>query len=310
MTSASTTTWRALAAAALLTLGAAGCFNPSIKEGGFACSKEFVHDCPDGFRCVNGLCWKGTPVDAPVDLAMEAKPDGMSSDKPEGGPIDKQPDVACLKPVSGCTPQAGMCDPLCQTGCGCQEKCSVNTAGALTCNQISGSLIRTEGQSCDQVSLGTTSQTDDCAPGLVCLDRGCNPQCSKLCRVDADCPGSTCSRDYATGWKVCDVQASECNPVTALGPPNCGLATAVACYLSATITDRVVCDCPFKDVGEGQPCTLSRDCLRGMACVDTTGTANFRCQRVCSLTGAMSGCRGEETCRPVNGSKKYGFCRI
>ena len=48
----------------------------------------------------------------------------------------------------------GMCDPYCQTGCGCQEKCSVNTAGALTCNPPAAGQQRTLMQPCQIQSAG------------------------------------------------------------------------------------------------------------------------------------------------------------
>jgi hypothetical protein len=37
-------------------LVAAGCFNPSVKNGGFLCSGPEDGQCPTGFFCVNGVC--------------------------------------------------------------------------------------------------------------------------------------------------------------------------------------------------------------------------------------------------------------
>jgi hypothetical protein len=326
MTSTSATRWqfsssslgrRALAACALaaLVLSAAGCFNPSFTNGGFKCSTIYEKECPSGFKCVNGLCWKGgiALTDA-GSMMSEVKPEApvdMASDKGDTGvsPPDKV-EMCTIKPVSGCTSGPGKCDPLCQTGCdNCHQKCSVNTNGALTCNVPSGTGKAAEGAGCEQVSVGTEQQTDDCAPGLVCVDRACKTECAKLCKVDADCPGSMCSRDYATGFKVCDVKNVDCNPVKAVpGGTKCpGLAQG--CYLSTTVTDRTVCDCPFNAKGEGQICQFSRDCLPGMACVDATGTTDFRCYIACSLVGSTSGCMGTQTCHPLLGSTKYGYCR-
>ena len=49
--------WTFFAACLLgLALGAAGCFNPDVKNGGFACSTTDNPPCPKGFFCVNGLC--------------------------------------------------------------------------------------------------------------------------------------------------------------------------------------------------------------------------------------------------------------
>jgi len=230
-------------------------------------------------------------------------------DKVPEAATEKPPPPCTIKPVSGCTPAAGKCDPLCQSGCdGCHQKCSVNTKGALTCNEPVGTGSSQEGDSCDPVSVDSDQQTDACAPGLVCVDRSCKNECAKLCRVDADCPGSTCSRDYAPGFKVCDVKAADCNPVKALGPTKCP-GTAQGCYLSPNVMDRTVCDCPFNAVGEGKTCKFSRDCLPGLACVDATGTTDLRCYIVCSLVGSTSGCPGAQTCHTFNGNAKYGYCR-
>ena len=303
----------ALVAFALLAgvLAIASCFNPSINTGGFKCSSIYEKDCPDGFQCVSGRCWKGgiVPADAGLpDVKMDAPLDVQVEKTMEAG-VDHVEAACTIKPVSGCTPMAGKCDPLCQTGCdGCHQKCSVNTTGALTCNEPVAPAALQEGDSCDQISMGSDQQTDACAPGLVCVDRSCKYECAKLCRTDNDCPGSTCSRDYAPGFKVCDVKNVDCNPVKALGATKCP-GTAQGCYLSSTVTDRTVCDCPFNAVGEGKSCKLSRDCLPGLACVDATGTTDFRCYIVCSLTGAVSGCTGVQTCHPLNNSTKYGYCR-
>lgn len=299
-------------------LAGSSCFNPSITTGGFKCSSVWKKDCPDGYSCVNERCWKGGVVTGAGDGGVDIKPDvppdlptETPSDKPDGtSPTDKV-EVACtIKPVSGCTPmQPGKCDPLCQTGCdGCHQKCSVNTAGTFTCNDPASGLVGMEGDTCEIVSSGSELQTDQCAPGLVCVDLACKSQCAKLCRVDGDCPGSTCTRNYVTGFKICDVKAVDCNPVRALGATKCP-GTAQGCYLSATITDRTVCDCPGASQAEGKTCMLSRDCLPGLACVDATGTTDFRCYIVCSLQGATSGCTGAQTCHALNGSTKYGYCR-
>jgi hypothetical protein len=41
----------------------AGCFNPTIENGGFACDPTQVPACPDNYFCVDGLCRTSkTPV--------------------------------------------------------------------------------------------------------------------------------------------------------------------------------------------------------------------------------------------------------
>jgi hypothetical protein len=54
-------------------VGAGGCFNPNIRNGGFACNGTQDGQCPTGFTCVNGLCTNnpGAVVNNPPrDLAM------------------------------------------------------------------------------------------------------------------------------------------------------------------------------------------------------------------------------------------------
>lgn len=61
-------------------LGLAGCFNPTVKDGGFACSSTDTPPCPSGFFCVSGYCVKnpGQTV-APADLAMASAPGDLAS---------------------------------------------------------------------------------------------------------------------------------------------------------------------------------------------------------------------------------------
>jgi hypothetical protein len=42
--------------ACLLTLALAGCYNPKVMSGGFACSSSDDPPCPAGYYCVDGLC--------------------------------------------------------------------------------------------------------------------------------------------------------------------------------------------------------------------------------------------------------------
>jgi hypothetical protein len=242
---------------------------------------------------------------APDLSAREVALDGHDDAPADAGGAD----AACRMQVPGCAPGAGTCDPVCQTGCKCGEKCSVSSAGALTCNAPAGSTRLREGESCDLVSGGTSLQTDACAPGLVCAQGACRNRCARHCRTDADCPASTCSVQLAPGFKVCDVPAADCNPLRSLGPTGCA-AAAEGCYLALTVKDGRFCDCPTSALPEGGPCRASRECLPGLACVDALGTTDFRCRVVCDLAGAVSGCTAGASCRPLNGSTQYGYCRI
>jgi hypothetical protein len=311
----------ALAAGAVLLVGlfVGGCYNPTIK-GTFKCNPEYKAgqgDCPEGYHCSAGLCVKG---DAGIDLVPETKPEAHPETSPlevapEVPPVDTMPDTgACYSPVAGCTGDSGKkCDPVCQTGCGCHEKCSANGMGTLTCNMPLASRPRALGESCDISSLNAAAQTDNCAPGLVCLNDACGTRCYHFCKTDADCPMSSCTRDTGTvpeppgpptGIKVCDVQLTTCNPINNGQPSGCG-ADVQGCYLLTTGTDRTVCDCPFQAGGTNSSCSISRDCFPGLVCVDVNGTGNALCRPVCGV--GANNCMGG-MCTPLKGSTKFGYC--
>lgn len=305
-----------LAAALVASLAAVGCYNPTISEK-FKCNTMYTPgfgDCPQGFHCSDGLCLKGpAPRDGGVDGSTgkpDAQPDVMMS--VSDAAADAGPDVpaVCNMPVPGCAADAGAgkCDPVCQSGCaGCTEKCSATALGALTCNVPLPTRPKNLGEACNIASLNLDAQTDDCAPGLVCLNDSCGARCYKFCKADGDCPMSTCSRDAGGGVEVCDVQAVTCNPIINNNMPSGCPGTTQGCYLSPTVTDRTVCDCPFKAGGTNSSCSISRDCFPGLACVDVGGTGSSICRPVCSLAAGGTDCVGT-TCTALNGSTKFGFC--
>lgn len=294
----------------------AGCYNPKIRSGSLKCNMDFSADyeCPEGHRCVNGYCYKnGTDAgasDVPVD---KTQPTDVPVDKHEAG-SETGPDLGmCVTSVAGCTPDtAGKCDPVCQTGCGCKEKCSVvtsgPTSGSLTCVVPGGTVRAKEGRACDFYFDGTPNQSDNCDPGLICLHDACGDVCARFCKTNADCPNSLCNRALPGGAKVCDVSTVECNPVkTPNWMTGCPGATQ-NCYLSASVMDRTVCDCSNGSQGLLGSCSTSRDCFGGLVCADPSGAGlDLRCRQVCNL-GATNGCSPGFTCKAHLDSKKYGYC--
>ncbi len=308
-----------IVATAIAAAGLGSCYKPSITNGGVACNTEYdeQYQCPSGYSCHAGRCWQNGTYDAGAsDVPIESKPDAPI-DAPADGPVDKmdaptEAPLVCITPPSSCTATApaGMCDLFCQTGCPrCDEKCSVDTKGDRTCNAMTtGALVRQIGDSCTPVSQGTTDQTDNCAPGLVCLSGTCGSNCYKFCRENTDCPSSECSRTLTgTTIKYCDVPAVTCNPVSALGATGCP-AAGLGCYLSATVADETRCDCSFNSLHEGDDCSVSRDCLPGLMCADISGTNHPVCTRACKLGVTPNGCANSGNCNPIAGSKTFGFC--
>jgi hypothetical protein len=315
-----------LGASALLVCG---CFNPHIKPGAFQCSKE-GNLCPAPLFCDRslGLCVDRIH-DAGSAIDSGQRADGGVGDAAADGPVDASPEVSCLPPVVTCTPSpagTGLCDPVCNTGCACNEKCSVNSAGALTCNPPAPKPPNESPETCSvTLPAGDVShQTDDCPAGTICTNlTTCGWICRQFCRSNSDCASQNCGRDVGGGLKVCDVPILDCDPVP--GATSCGSAANRACYLSSA-TLKTVCDCPnTTGVGNG-PCTDSRDCYPGQVCYNPSGMAGqSRCLRVCRLpavdgsdttrvdAGESSCNGGPGACRPIGtptivASTPFGYC--
>lgn len=137
-----------------LFLVAGGCYNPSVKNGGFACSGPEDGQCPSGFFCVNGLCQDlpsgvgnggnnqngpdlsrsiddmatGENADlshlhASIDMANGAKPD-----------LSLPPDMTTLNSCAHnyCTPGSALdanCDPCVKTICAKYANCCTASKG-------------------------------------------------------------------------------------------------------------------------------------------------------------------------------------
>jgi hypothetical protein len=306
---------RAWTAALLLAgVAAAGCFKPNIKDGGFRCNKDAGpgKDCPEGFRCnADQFCVKN-PGDGGVD-----KVDGPVD--ADGGGDAGPPPPPCYDARPNCTPGPGMCDPFCQTGCGCREKCSINTMENLTCEPVGPGPTPPVYGNCVFQSAGSPNQTDNCVPGQVCVEDNCAKHCYQFCRSDNDCTNAACDREVVDGGqKVCDVPyVDNCVPLP-IGNTGCTGGNTISCYLSSTHPDRTLCDCPAGAGGSDDPCKHSRDCVRGLACVDRPDGNPPRCLQVCdrtATTGSAACNSNPNACHPYYGNPmgtvahpRYGYC--
>jgi hypothetical protein len=100
-------------------VGAAGCFSPDIKSGGFTCVATDDPPCPSGFFCVNGLCVDTPGADsgdmASPDLAQTTY-DLASTDLASGtGDMAKLPGdmTMCGAPGGICTKATDCCSGAC-----------------------------------------------------------------------------------------------------------------------------------------------------------------------------------------------------
>lgn len=334
---------RAAAVSAVLAtmLAGAACYKPNIKSGGLACGPG--NACPDGLLCdvtrSPAVCVSGGLGGASGTGAGGKGGVGGKGGSGTGGQIATGGQsgaggggtggAACLPDVSGCTStyvDGGACDPVCNVGCSsCDEKCSVNGSGNMTCNPPSGTGAGFM-QPC-QISQRTAdvqTQTDNCAPGQVCLQQTtCGVLCYQFCRTNADCASQNCGRDLGNGLKVCDVATTPCDP-TLMASPCSASSIQTRCYISGQ-TGLTLCDCPnYKQLGTiGNSCTHSRDCFAGLVCYNKTGTVGgSQCFRACRLptdggapdAGASTCAGGAANCKPMllpsNGtfSAVWGYC--
>lgn len=286
----------------------AACYNPQIDDGTLKCSA--TSECPSGFRCNpnDGRCYKnGGGPSGPADSGAGGSGGVCAVGQGNYGPF------------AGCSPQIQQtCDPVCQAGCACDERC-MNDKGVLTCKQQNPPFkLLTE--ECD-------SKDDTCRPGLICLVEdaedprraACNAHCYRHCRNDSDCQSlstfSKCSIEVAFSGttltaKTCTQAPENCNP---WGMARCKAvdrpAGTFACYVLSTAPDQTICECAGL-LTDGQTCMYEHDCVAGFECVAVSGKRT--CRKVCSRDAAPplgAGCPLlTPTCTAFNGSTKYGYC--
>ena len=256
-----------------------GCFDPKIVSGNLHCAPQ-SNACPGGFVCSGGVCV--TRGDAAADGVTDGKPaDGTVADMLPTDAVSTDA-VVCPNPVVPlCTPAAGvtgLCDPVCQTGCPCGQRCGVSTNGSFCLAQAG---VKTVGQVC-------SPSTDDCAPGYACLREACGSnlgRCYRFCRDASMCgAGVACSTqvnsssDVSLGRLACDLAEQTCDPIAGTGCPD----PALSCFVTAV--GHTICDCPGRNRREGDSCRGYDDCAQGLACLDST------CVRLCRSTNDCLDC--------------------
>jgi hypothetical protein len=265
------------ALAFLIALAGAGCYKPSIQDGGLRCADGGV--CPEGFHCAaDGTCKKGLPTTC-------------------------QPTSPHIAPI--CSPDLGTdCDPICQSRCDCGRCTLVGTTP--TCvppgNKKTGEFCNVD--------------ADDCEPGDVCLKEcdGTFGRCYRFCgkgsvKHDDLCNGQTCSvavSDFASGaatdYVVCSLPDKTCNPIGDNG--DCG-NPGLGCYLNAAGV-APLCDCRGKNQPAGD-CTFLNSCVPGYRCIGFN-PAPATCLKTCVVAGPDGGTEcASGSCTQLGGGG-FGYC--
>jgi hypothetical protein len=298
-----------LAALAVTTLGLA-CYNPKVGEGDFLCGSQGA--CPSGWKCgPDSRCYRSvTTFDAnPPDTV---RPD-LGSDLPTAPP-DAQ---ICMRGLtcSAGAPAGRTCDLVCQTGCGCADRCTVAGSEVL-CRPITAQPTPLSG-SC-------SPDNDTCGPGAICAPEAnfeiCGAHCARACRVDADCGRTArCTEGLVDPkdnllTRFCGPPIEGCNPVGSGGnPPPCldqqsRPSPGFACYLlDAGKEDSAVCDCAGS-LKLGDPCQSKRQCAPGLECLPAGPVGDLRCRQLCTLGVAGGLACPVGVCRALGTSQKIGVC--
>ena len=217
-------------------------------------------------------------------------------------------------PTAG-NPAARACDPVAQTGCGDNRKCTIDGGGAglfqPACKNTPSPAVA-HGEAC--VRPGGIPGEDNCATGLFCTPWGLasgdpTPRwCRELCVSDADCPsGDRCHAFLGAnpGDGVC---VPGCDPLAVEQCP-----TNAQCIGERAATDRTAAfGCtPIGTSAEGEACSSrAGNCAAGLMCATTASDGIERCRALCDDTHA---CTGGKACivlpNPPTDRPTIGTCQ-
>lgn len=233
---------------------------------------------------------------------------GVASSSSSTTAVSSSSSTGSGPPPPGCEPThmgGGECEYLPGSQCGCSstEKCSVTneSTGQSSCI-LAG-------------SLGTAQKcTSDgsCQAGSWCDHF--TETCAKICSSTSPCPqGGKCIQAVTVNsiaipsLQIC---TANCDPITA---SPCG--PSVTCEFDTT-TSVLAFDCFASGLKtEGQACTASVDCNKGLVCRAATST----CERWCTPPGSAfpatpNNCSSAKpTCaafsnHPTHNGVEYGVC--
>ncbi|MCA9709319.1 MAG: hypothetical protein KDK70_25980 [Myxococcales bacterium] len=201
------------------------------------------------------------------------------------------------------------CDPVAQTGCPAEEKCTALTPGGIV---VYGCAADPGGQGPNEpCEPAPDDGIDGCDAGTICLaNEGGSGLCLPLCEEHADCAQGQCIPSREEDVPYC---ADDCSPFDAPCP------APLVCRRNE---DRFSCQFLGEgDVGgAGEPCSIAHDtgCAPGQVCLPGAlvpeCTTDNCCTSVCDL-GEGDSCSAPATCAalltaPAPGFENIGACFV
>ncbi len=228
---------------------------------------------------------------------------------PDGGPqVDADITRADASPPASDAAPAGDCDPITQSGCAPDEKCSIvpdadsSNPPTIGCVANVGSIAIH--QTCTKA---TATVPDDCKRGTACVGTAA-PRCVEFCTSD--------SADTCSGGQVCAVAldfdgdfiadaefcAEPCDPLA----QDCSVA-ADACYPSRQEALCFVEGAGGTPVAEGGTCDFANSCAAGNGCFRLGVSLEWLCFKLCDPLGGAPACTGGKVCSQVQ-DETWGIC--
>ena len=312
------------------------------QPAGEACAAESgPYACEDqggylGSGCVARRCTRACATSSVCPIGMQCRLAPYSA-KLGGGVSYQTPATPgiCLGRVCGAVHgQAGLAvgeateqgaDSLCVTGDVCAPTMAVGATGdtqLLSCVPPRDGALGF-GQACSSERASTTR----CADDSLCIERGGQKFCSKLCRVDLDCPsGAHCIEEYP-GPPLPNgsmARLAMCTPRALITGTTCQVESdcgaAEACLPAGARTALLVCRATSGTKSVGAACASAAECRSG-ECVDRdlnvpTGANRTFCGGFCRRNSDCSAAQlclrvvrnNNQTVEDMRDDVRFGYC--
>jgi len=146
--------------------------------------------------------------------------------------------------------------------------------------------------------------TNDCSPGLVCVDLAAGSVCATLCSLDSDHAKACSAICDETFGKLADIEGlgfcKENQPVVPCDILAQDCPEGQGCYLS---NDGVSCGDTAAGLGPYEQCEYANDCVPGLVCV------NGECHQVCDPESPRCP-EDHPVCHEPPGLENAGICII